>query len=836
LAVPADLETIVLKATAKDPTSRYATAQELADDLRSYLEDRPIRARRPTLADRARRWGRRHRTLAWSAAMTALVAALMLAGGIGYVARDRAARLALTGQRVAESLAGARTAIEAGDLTLAGQRVAESQGHLGPERDRLPDVGAEIDRIRREIEARQADAARFSQFLKRTSDAQDGMSMGKDLHYQREGEEALGLYDVLTETDWSSRLENSFLTVDQRQQVRETAYVTLVSLADFGVRWGGLREDPKSVARSLDLLQRAQAFHQPTRAFYFVRSQCRRRQGDTAAADEDDKQFKAAPARTAWDYYLPGHTAGWGGDLDEAIRSYQAALRLQPNHFNSMYFLAMRLTTDKIKRYPEAIAYYTGCLALRPDHFGAYISRGTAYHRLGRLDEAEADHKAALALAKDDPDRCMSLYSLASDFTERREYSRAEPLLVQALEVGRRFFGEDHPETLMVMNRLGVLYDRQGQDAKAESLFAKALEGRRRVSGEEQRETLALMHNLADVYRRRGKLAEAETLLVRLLEVGRRVQGEEHLDILHNTEDLAGVYEDRHEYSKAEPLWGQALEIRRRVQGEEHADTLRCMHNLAANYKNQGEFIKAEPLFIKTLEIGRRVHGETHPDVLTAASSLAELYYLNRKFEHTISLLEQAWPKALKQPDLPVAPLTAISVTLGPAYEQAGQFARAESLYREALETVRQRHKEVSSDSILLQVVLADNLLKQQRSAEAEPLLRECLKFREQNQPGNWSTFNTKSRLGGALLGQKKYAEAEPLLLAGYEGMKQREETIPRMIRKVRLSEAIELLVQLYDQWGRKDKADEWRTKRPVIKSAARLDVTDLPADVFARP
>ena len=47
--------------------------------------------------------------------------------------------------------------------------------------------------------------------------------------------------------------------------------------------------------------------------------------------------------------------------------------------------------------------------------------------------------------------------------------------------------------------------------------------------------------------------------------------------------------------------------------------------------------------------------------------------------------------------------------------------------------------------------------------------------------------------LGGALLGQKKYAEAEPLLLAGYEGMKQREAKIPPE-GKVRLTEALERL------------------------------------------
>src|SRR5262249_20346692 len=47
-AVPAELETIVLKAMAKNPAERYATARELADDLRRFLEDQPIRARRPS--------------------------------------------------------------------------------------------------------------------------------------------------------------------------------------------------------------------------------------------------------------------------------------------------------------------------------------------------------------------------------------------------------------------------------------------------------------------------------------------------------------------------------------------------------------------------------------------------------------------------------------------------------------------------------------------------------------------------------------------------------------------------------------------------------------------
>jgi hypothetical protein len=56
--------------------------------------------------------------------------------------------------------------------------------------------------------------------------------------------------------------------------------------------------------------------------------------------------------------------------------------------------------------------------------------------------------------------------------------------------------------------------------------------------------------------------------------------------------------------------------------------------------------------------------------------------------------------------------------------------------------------------------------------ADAEPLLREFLTICAKQEPDAWTTFNTMSLLGGALLGQKKYADAEPLLVKGYEGMK----------------------------------------------------------------
>jgi tetratricopeptide (TPR) repeat protein len=78
-AIPAELEIIVLKAMEKRPQDRYGTAQELADDLRRFLSHEPIRARRPSLTQRAVKWARRHQAAVVAAAAVSFVAATGLA-------------------------------------------------------------------------------------------------------------------------------------------------------------------------------------------------------------------------------------------------------------------------------------------------------------------------------------------------------------------------------------------------------------------------------------------------------------------------------------------------------------------------------------------------------------------------------------------------------------------------------------------------------------------------------------------------------------------------------------------------------------------------------------
>jgi len=159
---------------------------------------------------------------------------------------------------------------------------------------------------------------------------------------------------------------------------------------------------------------------------------------------------------------------------------------------------------------------------------------------------------------------------------------------------------------------------------------------------------------------------------------------------------------------------------------------------------------------------------------------------------------------------------------LGAAYCLTGQGEKAATILKEFIAGHRKRSPANNSGLAGLQAQVGLDLLKCRQYPVAEEVLRECLAIREKTQPDVWTTFNTQSMLGGALLGQQKYADAEPLLLAGYDGMNKQEAKIPPQ-GKARLTEAVERLVQLYHASGNQDEAAKWRKTLEMRKQAGAV-------------
>jgi hypothetical protein len=88
--IPRDFETIVMKAIAEFPHERYATAQELAEDLGRFLEGKAILASRPSLATRAGKWAKRHRGAVYAAAGMVFLAMGVLSVSLVAVEHEKA--------------------------------------------------------------------------------------------------------------------------------------------------------------------------------------------------------------------------------------------------------------------------------------------------------------------------------------------------------------------------------------------------------------------------------------------------------------------------------------------------------------------------------------------------------------------------------------------------------------------------------------------------------------------------------------------------------------------------------------------------------------------------
>jgi non-specific serine/threonine protein kinase/serine/threonine-protein kinase len=391
-------------------------------------------------------------------------------------------------------------------------------------------------------------------------------------------------------------------------------------------------------------------------------------------------------------------------------------------------------------------------------------------------------------------------------------YPEAQRHVERALDLRRRVMGENHPVTLTAMNSLALLLRDQGKYAEAEPLFTKALDARRRALGEEHADTLDSMRSLAVLYLAKGAYSNAEALLVKALEITRRALGPDHPGTLDTMNELASAYSDQGKYAQAEPLYANALEGLRRFGGEEHPDTLQGANNLATLLARQGKYAQAEPLLANVLATRRRVLGPNHAETMRSISNLGALYSLRGKLAEAEPLYIEALELRRRvlgeeHPD------TLFSMdNLAGLYLRQSKFTSAEATYAQVLASRRRVLGAEHPSTMYTLLQLGKARLRQQRYVEAEATFREALKTYEKTSSDSWERFSSQSQLGVSLAGQKQYAQAEPLLVSGYEGLIQRRATIPAGNRSS-LDGAGPGIVRLYEDWGKPEKAAEWRAR-----------------------
>lgn len=252
--------------------------------------------------------------------------------------------------------------------------------------------------------------------------------------------------------------------------------------------------------------------------------------------------------------------------------------------------------------------------------------------------------------------------------------------------------------------------------------------------------------------------------------------------------NLALGYEKAGQLDKALPLLEETFKLTKAKLGPDHPNTLASMSNLAVCYLRLKRLDKSVPMFEALLPLQEKKFGRQHPITQFMVANLGVNYTEAGRVAEAIPLLNEAYRASKKIPTMGW-----VVIGLSDAYAKAGKPVEARKLIDELLAEARKQQPKGSPQLGGMLAQFGSNMLEMKGFAEAEPLLRECLAIREKTQPDVWTTFNTQSMLGGALLGQKKYTDAEPLLLKGYEGMKALETTIPQIGGgELRLPEALD--------------------------------------------
>jgi tetratricopeptide (TPR) repeat protein len=558
--VPPDLETVCLKCLRKEPASRYATAAELADDLRSFQAGEPVRARPVARWEQLWRWCRRAPVVA------GLSAALLLA--------------------VVGGLAGLTLLWWHADSQRADAVAAREQSHEMALEARRQKTAAETQARRARDEADRAgrEAGRANQtarFLTDMFTAADPLGLGGLPSLKSRGGEALSARDILDRGAARVSEDLSQEPQTQAQLLNTIGHVYCVlGLPDqakpllekaLAIRRGALPGDHPDLAatlHNLGWLQQQEGDYAAAGRFYREALVIRQKR-----ADSDPVALSATMFNLGWlladEYDLPG-----------SEKMFRACVDLRVRH------LGARHRDVAIARLGLAATYISGnkmASAVTP-YFQAMAALREAE---GGKGLAESVNLFMMGMIMREP--------LARSLLGAGEGAGPEDCLRRSLRLAKQVLGERHPYAALVLHELGVQYQLDGKDEDAERCYRESLSIVRGYGLHHPKATFPLT-SLCRLLHRRGSQAEAATLLPLGGAAGR---------LLLPRLLLSGQAKQ----AEAEKLLEEALQARRQRLPQGHfgiADILVLQAEQLAGY---GASPRLRQLFRDALDIYCRVPG-----------------------------------------------------------------------------------------------------------------------------------------------------------------------------------------------------------------------------------
>jgi eukaryotic-like serine/threonine-protein kinase len=471
-ALRGDLDAIVLKSLRKEPELRYATADDLAADVRRHLSGEPVLARRQTTGYRARRFAKRHR---WALGAAASIAVLL--GAYAVTVTVQSARVT---RALAQANAERARAEEVTSFTLGLFHADDPRGAL------------QNGEVTRELLDRGLQRARAL--------------TGEPLTQAR-------MFDVI------GRVQTELGAYANAREVLHEA---------LAIRTRQLGESHPDVAESLMSL--AELVYRDGDARTAVTHRRRAHEILRSAYGPTDRRTLAALYSTAAAMHMAGDYVSSRPLLDEWIAAVSAAPREttadQARRLGSIATI-LKFRGDPVRAETfarEALEIRRALYGERhPDVANSMRDLASALASNGRLEEAERMLREVLAMVRSfypdgHEDVGYALSALAQVVSRSGRYDEAEQLLLEDLAILEKLHGNDHIMIGTSNESLGTLNRRRGTYARAEQ-FAREAHRIYSLMYPDPTNLLRLRTqiDIGEALRAQGKFAPAESLLVSAL-------------------------------------------------------------------------------------------------------------------------------------------------------------------------------------------------------------------------------------------------------------------------------------------------------------------------------